>query len=118
MSRAVVVLPLRQGRSEQAAALLRHGPPFDPEAVGLERHHAFITDEEAVFVFEADDLDAAERLMADERFWGAAAAWTDLVAGPPRFAEDAYSWLRPHVRDGVSFAPTPGPGDSDGGDFF
>ena len=117
MSRAVIVLPLREGKSEQAAALLRHGPPFDPEEVGLERHHVFVTDEEAVFVFEADDLHAAERLIGGEGFWKAAAAWKDLVAGPPRLAEDAYSWLRPHVPDHVSFAATPGPGDSDGGDL-
>jgi hypothetical protein len=47
-----------------------------------------------------------------------AAAWEDLVEGPPRIAEDAYSWIRRHVPDDVSFAPTPGPGDSDGGDLF
>jgi hypothetical protein len=118
MSRAVVVLPLREGMSEQAAKLLRAGPPFDQEAVGLERHHAFVTEQEAVFVFEADTDEAAERLVGGASFWSAAAAWEDLVAGPPRLAAEAYSWLRPHVPDDVTFAPTPGPGDSDGGDFF
>jgi hypothetical protein len=118
MSRAVVVLPLREGTSEQAAELLRGGPPFDPEAVGLERHHVFLTDREAVFVFEADTPNAAERLIAEGAFWSAASAWRDLVDGPPRLAEDVYSWVRPHVPDDVSFAPTPGPGDSDGGDLF
>jgi hypothetical protein len=67
-------------------------------------------------VFEADDLGAAERLIGGESFWKAAAAWKDLVAGPPRLAEDAYTWVRPHVQDDVSYAATPGPGDSDGGD--
>jgi hypothetical protein len=118
MSRAVVVLPLREGASEQAGKLLRGGPPFDPEAVGLERHHVFLTDREAVFVFEADSPLAAERLVGDGAFWSAASAWKELVAGPPRLAEDVYSWVRPHVPDDVSFAATPGPGDSDGGDFF
>jgi hypothetical protein len=118
MSRAVVVLPLREGASERAAELLRVGPPFDPETVGLERHHVSLTDQEAVFVFEADSLDAAERLIAEGAFWSAASAWEDLVAGPPRLAEDAYSWVRLHVPDDVSFRSTPGPGDSDGGDVF
>jgi hypothetical protein len=118
MSRAVVVLPLREGTSAQAAELLRGGPPFDPEAVGLERHHVFLTDREAVFVFEADSRDAAERLVGEGRFWSAASTWKELVAGPPRLAEDLYSWVRPHVPDDVSFAPTPGPGDSDGGDLY
>jgi hypothetical protein len=118
MSRAVVVLPLREGASEQAAKLLRGGPPFDPQEVGLEQHHVFLTEKEAVFVFEADSRDAAEKLIGEGHFWSAASAWKDLVAGPPRIAEDAYSWVRPHVPDDVSFAPTPGQGDSDGGDLF
>jgi hypothetical protein len=118
MSRAVVVLPLREGASEQAAKLLRGGPPFDPQEIGLERHHVFLTESEAVFVFEADSRGAAERLIGEGRFWSAASAWKDFVAGPPRVAEDAYSWIRPHVPDDVSFAATPGPGDSDGGDVF
>jgi hypothetical protein len=118
MSRAVVVLPLRAGASLQAAELLRSGPPFDPNEVGLERHHVFLTDQEAVFVFEADSNDAAEKLIGEGRFWSAAAVWKDLVAGPPRLAEDAYSWVRPHIPDDVSFEPTPGPGDSDGGDVY
>ena len=118
MSRAVVVLPLRQGASEQAAQLLRSGPPFDPEDVGLERHHVFLTDDEAVFVFEADNLEAAERLIGGETFWKAAAAWKDLVAGAPRLAEDSYTWVRPHVSDDISYASTPGQGDSDGGDLY
>ena len=118
MSRAVVVLPLREGANEQAAELLRGGPPFDPNEVGLERHHVFLTDREAVFVFEADSQDAAETLIGEGRFWSAASAWKDLVDGPPRLAEDAYSWVRPHLPDDLSFEPTPGPGDSDGGDLY
>jgi hypothetical protein len=118
MSRAVVVLPLREGTSEQAAELLRGGPPFDPEEVGLERHHVFLTEREAVFVFEADSRGVADRLIGEGRFWSAASAWKDLVEGPPRLAEDAYSWVRLHVPDDVSFEPTPGPGDSDGGDLY
>ena len=108
MSRAVIIVPLQEGASQRAAELLRNGPPFDPEEVGLERHHVFLTVQEAVFLFEADDSGAAERLVANESFWSAAAAWKDLVAGPPRS----------HVPDDVSFASTPGQGDSDGGDLF
>ena len=118
MSRAVVVLPLREGASKKAAELLRGGPPFDPEEVGLERHHVFLTEREAVFVFEADSQDAADRLIGEGHFWSAASAWKDLVEGPPRLAEDAYSWVRQHVPDDLSFESTPGQGDSDGGDLF
>jgi hypothetical protein len=118
MSRAVVVLPLREGASERAAELLRGGPPFDPEEIGLERHQVFLTETEAVFVFEADAQDAAEKLIAEGQFWSAASAWKGLVDGPPRLADVAYSWFRPNVSDDLSFASTPGPGDSDGGDVF
>jgi hypothetical protein len=118
MSRAVVILPLREGSSERAAELLRGGPPFDPEEIGLERHQVFLTEREAVFLFEADSSDAAEKLIGEGSFWSAASAWKDIVEGPPRLAEDAYSWVRPDVSDDVSFAPTPGPGYSEGGDLF
>jgi len=117
MSRAVVVLPLKEGMSAQAAEMLHRGPPFDPSKVGLARHQVFLTDDEVVFLFEAHDLDAAERLVGDQSFWKAAVAWRDLVAGPPRIADDAYSWERPRLPDDLSFAPTPGQGDSEGGDL-
>jgi hypothetical protein len=118
MSRVVIVVPLQQGSRERARVLLGNGPPFDPDAAGLERHHVFLTDHEAVFVFEADELDAVERLASDQTLWEALAGWSDLVAGPPRMAEDVYSWIRPHPSEEVSFAATPGPGDSEGGDVF
>jgi hypothetical protein len=117
-TRAVVVLPLVEGAADRVAELLRGGPPFDPEEVGLGRHQVFVTESEAIFLFEAASSQAADQLLSDDRLWAAAAAWKDVVAGPPRLAEDAYSWWRPKRTDFVSFEPTPGPGDSDGGDIF
>ena len=118
MSRLVIVVPLQQDARDSARALLANGPPFDPETAGLERHHVFLTDHEVVFVFEADEPDAAERLASDTTLWDAMAGWSDLVAGPPRIADDVYSWIRPHESEEVTFAATPGPGDSEGGDVF
>jgi hypothetical protein len=118
MSRVVIVVPLEHGSRESARDLLGGGPPFDPGLAGLERHHVFLTDHEAVFVFEADELDAVERLASDPALWEAMAGWNDLVAGPPRIAEDVYSWIRPHASNEISFEGTPGPGDSEGGDVF
>jgi hypothetical protein len=117
-TRAVVVLPLVEGASGRAAELLRGGPPFDPDEIGLGRHQVFLTESEAIFLFEADSPQAADRMLSDDRLWAAAAAWKDVVAGPPRLADDVYSWSRPKRTDFVSFEPTPGPGDSDGGDIF
>jgi hypothetical protein len=118
LSRVVVVLPLKEGAQDRAAAVLEQGPPFDPKQAGLERHQVFITDREAIFVFEADAADAVDRLVKDMTLWGAAAAWKDLVAGPPRLAEEAFSWVRPHADEYISSAASPGPGDSDGGDLY
>jgi hypothetical protein len=121
VSRMLVIVPLQPGSAERAAELLTNGPPFDPEALGLDRHEVYLTDEEAVFVFETMSRATFDRLVSDASLWAAAAAWNDLIAGPPRLAVDAYSWKR--SRDGaegdlVSFAATPGPGDSEGGDIY
>lgn len=118
MSRLVIVVPLREDARERARALLRIGPPFDPAAAGLERHHVFLTGSEAVFLFEAGEPDAVDRLASDPTLWEAVEGWSDLVAGPPHLAEDVYSWVRAPASQELSSAPTPGPGDSDGGDVF
>ena len=114
----VVVLPIRPGARQRALELLRHGPPFDPDEACLERHQAFVTEDEAVFLFEADAREAVERLADDAELWQAVAGWTELVAEPPRLAEGVYSWVRPHPPDETFFTSTPGPGDSEGGDVF
>lgn len=118
LSRVVVILPLKEGAHDRAAAVIERGPPFDPKEAGLERHQVFITDREAIFVFEADAADAVNRLAKDMTLWGAAEAWKDLVAGPPRIAEETFSWVQAHPTEYVSSASTPGPGDSEGGDLY
>ena len=45
-------------------------------------------------------------------------AWAELSAGPPRVGEGVFSWLLPHLTDEAFFTPTPGPGDSEGGDVY
>jgi hypothetical protein len=117
-SRVVVVLPIKQNSRQAILDLLAGGPPFDPASSGLDRHHVFLTDREVVFVFEAADASALERLVADTRIWEAAIAWRDHIAGPPRVADECYSWRRTSTAEGISFASTPGPGDSEGGDIY
>jgi hypothetical protein len=68
---------------------------------------AYVTEEEVVFLLEREA--DADRLTED---------WADLSAGPPRLGEGAYSWLFPNRTDEAFFTPTPGPGDSDGGDVY
>jgi hypothetical protein len=118
--RLVIVLPLRPGAQEGVRRLLSSGPPFDPTAIdGLDRHEVFVTSEEAVFVFESSlGPETLAPLLARREIWQAAATWHELVAGPPRVADDAFSWSRPANGNGMSYLATPGPGDSEGGDIF
>lgn len=97
----VVVLPLRPGVRDRARDLLRREPPSEG------RIQAYVTEEEVVFLLETDA--EVDRLTA---------AWADLSAGPPRVGDGVYSWLLPHPTDEAFFTPTPGPGDSEGGDVY
>jgi hypothetical protein len=118
VSRVLVVIPLKPGVLDGVAALVRRGPPFDPNAADLERHHVFLTEHEAVFVFEGTTPETLERLANDAITWTAAGEWAELASGPLRVAEDVYDWIRPEPPDNVVFTSTPGPGDSDGGDLY
>lgn len=91
--RLLVIVPLKEGKEAMARNLLRSGPPFDPSQAGLERHEAYVTANEAVFVFETLEGDAALRaLLTSAPVWEAATAWRELIAGPHRIAEAVYSW--------------------------
>jgi hypothetical protein len=118
--RVVVIVPLKPQAGAHVSALLDQGPPFDPEAIAaLDRHEVFLTPDEAVFLFESHlGADALAPLLADPKLWEAAASWREYVSGPPRIAEDVFSWSRSEPHEAVSFLATPGPGDSDGGDVF
>jgi hypothetical protein len=119
--RLLVALPLKDGALEQARELIASGPPFDPEELGLERHRVFLFDDEVLFVFESGaSAQKLEDALARPDLWRGAGEWHDLVAGPPRVAEDVYAWdSEPSsVEDSLFFEPTPGPGDSDGGELY
>ena len=97
--RAIVVLPLTEGALERARELAAKGPPFDPAATGLTRHRLLLTSHEAIFEFEAANDGVLEALLGQVDLWAAAAAWRDLVGGPPRLAEVAYAWERMEPTD-------------------
>lgn len=92
--RVVVVVPIRPDARERAATLIGEGPPFELEGADLTRHDVFLTEREAVFVFEGEGAAALlERLPRNPGAWRAALAWKDVVAGRPRVAREAYSWV-------------------------
>jgi hypothetical protein len=111
--RIAIVLPLREEAHEAVRVLLAAGPPFDPEALELDRHLVFLTASEVVFVFESKlGADALEPLLKEPKLWQSVAAWHDHLAGPPRIAEDVFSWERSDVHVDGSPLP-PGPRNSD-----
>lgn len=119
LTRVAVIVPLIEGAGDRARALLAAGPPFDPATWELEEHHVFATNSEVVFVFEAYDDGVLERLVRNSTLWASTSEWTEIVAGAPHIAPAVSSWSRPQDEAiGVSFEPTPGPGDSEGGDVF
>jgi hypothetical protein len=115
LRKIIVIFPIRAGAQERVRRLVAEELPFAPSDPGLERLRVFVTDAELVLFFEGAEASLA-RVLVDPSV--AAAAWRQYVAGSPRVAKDAYSWARVETRDGLSFEPTPGPGDSEGGDVY
>lgn len=93
--RATIVVPLKEGASARVHELAAAGPPFDPNETQLTRHQLLLTAQEAIFVFETADERGLQALLEEVDIWAAASTWRDLVDGPPRLAETAYSWERP-----------------------
>jgi hypothetical protein len=99
MSRVAVVVPLRPDGLETALRLVEGGPPFDLLDTPLESHAVFLSDREAVFVFEGPDARAVvEHLVGEADVWAAASSWRGCLDGKPRVAEPAYAWRRPQPR--------------------
>jgi hypothetical protein len=88
-----IVVPLRKRALADAAALIEQGPPFDLEAIGVERHDVLLSEREVIFLFEGTQLDETmQRLLRDPSVWQAASGWAQVIAGPPRLVEQRFGW--------------------------
>lgn len=95
MDRLVLVARLRPGCYDTAAQLVAAGPPFDPAAAGFARHTVYLTPGEAVFVFEAPEVEWLVGGLVDDPVISASfGAWHALIEGPPRLARELYAWER------------------------
>ena len=95
MNHLVIVARLREGKHEEAEALLRGGPPFDPQELGLHRHGAYLSGSEVVFVFEAPEVEWIVNDIVDDPVLSTGLApWRVIVEGPPRMAQERYYWAR------------------------
>ncbi len=96
MQRVAVVAKLKPESAEKARTLVENGPPFDPSTLGFERHHVYVSEDTAVFVFEGANVNALVKQLADaDGARQALAAWEPLLEGLPQLAGEAYFWQRP-----------------------
>ncbi len=101
MDRLVIVARLQDGNHENAEALLRNGPPFEPDELGLHRHAAYLTATEVVFVFEAPEVEWIVNDIVDDPVLSTAfGPWRAILDGPPRLAHERYHWSRDETRTG------------------
>jgi hypothetical protein len=109
----LLIVPIKPSSHEAIGQLLATRSPFDHgEIPELDRYEVFLTRAEVVFLLEPGvGADALVALFA-------AVPWREHLDGPPRIAEEVYSWAPTEVAGDVYYLPTPGPGDSDGGDIF
>jgi hypothetical protein len=95
MSRVAVVVPLRPGGYDAAAQLVADGPPFKLSESPLDGHCVYLTEREALFVFEGPNArEVIEEILGEASVWEAATSWRDLLAGKPRVADIAFAWRR------------------------
>jgi len=93
MKRLMIVARLRDDAYDEAEVLLREGPPFKPEVVGLEGHAAYLTAGEVVFVFEGPEVEwVVNELIDDPAIASFFAPWEKLIDGTPRLAHERYYW--------------------------
>jgi hypothetical protein len=102
MNRLLIVARLRSEAHEEAEALLRAGPPFDPEELGLERHAAYLTAGEVIFVFEGSEVEWTVNDAVDDPVIASAfGPWASLIEGTPRLAHERFYWSREGEKLGV-----------------
>jgi hypothetical protein len=95
MERVAVVGNLKPGAEARAEALIKEGPPFNPQESGFERHAVFLSGGQVVFVFEGASLDRLlHSVVAAPVVSAKLRAWEPLLEGTPSIAHSAYFWQR------------------------
>jgi hypothetical protein len=82
---AVSFDPMRRDRVREVIA---EGPPFDPAALGLQRHEVYLGEREAFFVLSGPHAEQTlERAIREPGFWRAGLVWRRLLVGQPRVVD-------------------------------
>ena len=99
-SRVVVVVPLKAGVRDRVRELLEMGPPFDPEAAGLDRRYfSPIRRLSSCSRHRIRPPSIASRASPKLRW--AAVGWREYLGGRTRLAKIAYSWARDRRSEGA-----------------
>jgi hypothetical protein len=102
MKRLMIVARLRDDAHDEAEVLLHEGPPFDTGRLGLDRHAAYLTAGEVVFVFEGPEVEwIVNDLVDDPQVASFFEPWQKLVEGTPRLAHERFYWSREQEKLGV-----------------
>lgn len=100
MQRVVFVGRLKPGSEAAAADIVRSGPPFDLNEIGIARHGVYVGGAEVVFVFEGSDVERQLRdLINDPVASPAFAVWGPLLEGTPSIAHERFYWESTHQRE-------------------
>jgi len=95
VTHVAVVVPIRKGKRDRAHELIQGGAPLDLEESTLGCHRIYLTDREAIFLFDGPDVTRfLEQLVRTPEAWRAATEWKDVIGGRPRVAEEEYAWTR------------------------
>lgn len=95
--RIAVIGKLKPGSLERAEEIIvEHGPPFDLDEAGLERHSVFLSSDNVVFVFEGPNVErAVGRLVDDPAVSGSFSVWGPVLDGTPQLAHERFFWKLP-----------------------
>jgi hypothetical protein len=95
VERLAVIAKLKEGAADEAAVLVRRGPPFDPGESGFDRHAVYLSGDQVIFLFEGDAADrSVQEILANGSRSAVLAAWGPLLDQVPQLAVEGYYWKR------------------------
>jgi hypothetical protein len=100
MDRYVIEARLKPGTAADAERMLAAGPPFDPAAVGLSGHGAYLTDDAIYLTFEGDAPHTVALQLARDHFVEIS-RWQSVITGLPVRVDDVPSEARCLYRSGT-----------------
>ena len=102
MKRLMIVARLRDDAYDEAEITAPRRAALRPERSGLERHAAYLTAGEVVFVFEGPEVEwKVNELVDDPRIARVLRPWEKLIDGTPRLAHERFYWSRAEAKLGV-----------------